>query len=525
MADGKSKYIHDLTANEYVMSCDGTPARVISIRRDMQKTYSLIQRTKHRNITTALIDNNRCFSSVHGRMELNCSLTHPVNLTLFTKPVIERSFKHNHVMVRWIEVNEIVTPDGRSIRIPKYHNKTFTLTEEGQNDALNFKTTALRNATFIVHYTLQVRDLCHLDAQTRSRSKLCVKPILTGNGTLSHFLTGQYHLNTTAVQTMAWLIGLWIGDGTTVRPEISVDSLDTHLMDDLIELCKVWNIYPSYNDGPIPLRAKHVKLYYGKKPSNRKYYHNCKTNNPFWKAILDLNFKNEEDGCKQIPDFLWNDDIIIREKFLAGLIDADGYVSKNISQSGNLQVNIQTIYHSVMKGIVDIARSLGISATVTTKPERMEIIKGKEVHCQLTYDCALIGKTPLQNILFYCHSGHKIRNRPQTVERDPVYFAFDDSIRGLNHVYFIEVENTKTILLGNKMSANTCTDNCNHEQRQANRENNQKQCLALNSAQDAMLGIKTAAIDVNHVTWFLIHERSNENSIFKTRTQTKITSL
>lgn len=277
---------------------------------------------------------------------------------------------------------------------------------------------------------------------------------------------------------MAWLIGLWIGDGTTVRPEISVDSLDTNLMNDLAELCKIWDIYPNYSDGAIPLRAKHVKLYYGKRPPNKKYYHNCKTNNPFWKAILDLKFKDEDDGSKQIPDFLWNDDIIIRETFLAGLIDADGYVGRNMSHSGNLQVNIQTIYPSVMKGIVNISRSLGINVTVTTKPERMAMIKGKVVHCKLTYDCALIGKTALQNILSYCHSGHKIRNRPKNIQRDPIYFTFDDEVRGLNHVYFIELENAKSLLLANKMSISTCNNNCSHEQKPYNREKNHKQCHA-----------------------------------------------
>ncbi|SMN21347.1 similar to Saccharomyces cerevisiae YDL227C HO te-specific endonuclease required for gene conversion at the MAT locus (homothallic switching) through the generation of a ds DNA break [Maudiozyma saulgeensis] len=478
MADGSIEDIHNIMEGSMVMCDDGAATRVTSIFRDIQTTYVLSQRTKHRKIETNATSLRPSCTKVDGILEVRCSLGHTINLTLFTKPTFEKSFKFNQVLVRWVKLVDIVTSDNRIINIPKYHNKKFPLDDVGILEAHTYLENILVQNNKPLSFDIEVRDLDYLDAQTRSRSKLCFKPVLSGNGRLSEFLTGQRHLNTLSVQNMAWLLGLWIGDGTTVRPEISVDSLDVSLMDALIELCEPWGIYPGYTDSVIPLRAKHVKLYYGKKPANRKYYQNCKTNNPFWKAVTNLDFKNREDGSKEIPQFLCGDDIEIREAFLAGLIDADGYVAKELSQSGKYQVNIQTIYPSVMKGIVNIARSLGINATVTTKPERIAIIKGKEVHCKLTYDCGITGNTALQNILSYCRSGHKIRPKPALVDRGPTHFTFNDNKRGLNHVYSLKLENSKKILLGNKMSLNTCKSNCMSEQKKLSKTKNLKQCLA-----------------------------------------------
>ncbi|CAB4255947.1 similar to Saccharomyces cerevisiae YDL227C HO Site-specific endonuclease required for gene conversion at the MAT locus (homothallic switching) through the generation of a ds DNA break [Maudiozyma barnettii] len=478
MADGNLEDIHNLRENDIVMSDNGTTARVISISRDIQTTYLLSQRTKHRKTENNMTFDRSYRENIDGVLDLKCSLGHTLNLTLSTKPTLEKSFKLNQILVRWIQLEDIVTANGRIINIPKFHNKKFPLNDIGTLEAQTYLNSILVQNSKPLVYDLEVRDLDYLDAQSRSRSKLCVKPVLTGNGRLSEFLTGQRHLNTLSVQNMAWLIGLWIGDGTTVRPEISVDSLDTSLMEALIELTKPWGIYPSYTDSVIPLRAKHVKLYYGKKPANKKYYQNCKTNNPFWKVVTELDFKNREDGSKEIPPFLYCDDIEIREAFLAGLIDADGYVSKEVSQSGKYQVNIQTIYPSVMKGIINIARSLSINTTITSKPERIAIIKGKEVHCKLTYDCGMTGTTALQNVLSYCHSGHKIRPKPANIDRGPTYFTFDHNKRGLNHVYSIKLENSKKIVLGNKMSLNNCNINCMSEQKKLSKTKNSKQCLA-----------------------------------------------
>lgn len=478
MADGHIKDIHNVSINSFVMCEDGTVSKVIDISRDMQTTYQLTQRTKHRVFESVSDNDDPRRKIIYERLEMKCSLGHVLHLRMTANPVLENSFKKNNILVRWKILEDIATTDGRIIRIPKHHHKGFPLTPEGKYEALLFAKNVKRDIGEYLVYDIEVRDLDYLDGQTRSISKLCCYPISGGNGTLSHFLTGQRHLNTPAVLNMAWLLGLWLGDGTTLRPEISVDHLDNQLMESLTDLCRPWGLRPDYTDAAIPLRAKHVKLYYGEKPKGKKYWRNCKTDNPFWNTVLELKFKNDIDGTKQIPQFMWSEDIEVREAFLAGLIDSDGYVSKTVDKSGKNKVSIQTIYPSIMSGIVQISRSLGITATVTTKPERTSIVKGKTVQCKFTFDCGITANTSLQNVLSYCQSGHKKRDMPLTVRREPVYFSFTDEKRGLNHVYSLKLENSKRILLANKISVHGCSDNCMKEQPKLSQTKNLKRCIA-----------------------------------------------
>ncbi|ONH69838.1 V-type proton ATPase catalytic subunit A [Cyberlindnera fabianii] len=92
--------------------------------------------------------------------------------------------------------------------------------------------------------------------------------------------------------------------------------------------------------------------------------------------------RNNADGSyeKSVPLSLATDDIEVREHFIAGLIDSDGSVkhvtnenviledelaSGNISCATHAVVN--TIYDGVAQGLVKVARSLGIAASINTK--------------------------------------------------------------------------------------------------------------------------------------------------------------
>ncbi|EDO17985.1 hypothetical protein Kpol_1054p32 [Vanderwaltozyma polyspora DSM 70294] len=478
MADGTSKDISEIIPNDFIMCEDGSAAKVTEVSQDNQTTYQIVHNTKHRANEGDAARKDPLRKEIYQRLELNCTVAHELSLRTPATVNLENSFRTNHYKVRWRNLEETLTVDGRMICIPKNHHKDFPMTPEGELSARAFMAEMEAENGEYFEFNLQVRDLDLLSPQIRVTSFLHFNPIIKGNGILSEFLTGEKHLITTGVLQMAWLLGLWIGDGTTKEPEITVDSHDTELMKGLHECGKTWGLYPTYKDEKIPLRAKHVRLYYGKEaPENRKYRH-FRKHNPFWNAVTCLKFKRDGDGAKQIPTFMWSEDVEVREAFMAGLIDADGYVVKRKEGPDSFKVAIQTIYPSIMNGVINISRSLGINATVTTRSAKPSIIAGRKVNCQFTFDCNIAGRAPLQSILSYCTSGHKRRDRPVLIAREPSYFGFLEEKRDKHEVYGIKINSHKSILLENKMAVPVCGSHCEKEQPKLTTTKNLKHCIA-----------------------------------------------
>ncbi|QLG74230.1 hypothetical protein HG535_0G01140 [Zygotorulaspora mrakii] len=478
MANGQSMNISEIKRGVSVLCSDGSITTVEHISKDVQTTYQILQKTKHRANEGEAGKVDPLRKTVYHRLGFRCTLAHELGLRTASKPILENSFKRNTYKVKWKNLEEMLTFDGRIICIPKTHHKDFSMSFEGRLQATRFMEEKEKEYGVFLEFKIQVRDLDLLEAQIRSNSFLRFNPVLTGNGVLSEYLTGQKHLISPSVLSMAWLLGLWLGDGTTKEPEISVDSLDTGLMEGLIERCRMWGIYPSYKDEQVPLRAKHVKLYFGSEAGENRRTRHLRKNNPFWNTVLNLKFKREMDGEKQVPVFMWSEDLKVREAFLAGLIDSDGYVIKRKEGPDAYKVAVQTIYPSIMNAIVHISRSLGIAVTITTRSARSEMIEGRKVNCHFTYDCTIAGRTPLQNVLSNCRSGHKMRSRPQSVSRDPIYFGFTEEKRGQNTVYSLRTDSGKPILLDNKLAVHACGDHCIEEQAKFTTTKCLKYCIA-----------------------------------------------
>ncbi|CCH58878.1 hypothetical protein TBLA_0B00330 [Henningerozyma blattae CBS 6284] len=478
MADGSAKAISQVERNSFVKCEDGSISRVVSIKQDKQQIFKISQKTKHRADTgePGRVDPKR--KNIYELMSFDCTAGHELVLRTSSKPNLEQSYKNKRYRIRWTSLEDAITPDGRAIQIPKHHHKYFQMTPEGKLDALMFLNEKIQNDAKPIDFRLQVRDLDLLTAQIRVSTFSKFSPILGGNGVLSKFLTGKRHLITSSVINMAWLLGLWMGDGTTKEPEITVDTVDKELIKALIKKGEQWGIYPEYVPEPEEKRARHLRLYYGNKVEEPKKTRNLRKHNPFWVVVTALNFKREGDGQKQIPQFMWDEDIEVREAFLAGLIDSDGYVKKQFESKGIYKAAIQTIYPSIMEGISNISRSLGISVTITTRSERKEKIGGKNCHCKFTFDCNITGGTALQNVLAYCRSGHKRRVSPDKIIREPIYFGFSDEQVGEDSAYGIEIESKKSILLENKFVVSSCGSHCEHDQPKLTNRKNLKHCIA-----------------------------------------------
>ncbi|CDK29557.1 unnamed protein product [Kuraishia capsulata CBS 1993] len=152
--------------------------------------------------------------------------------------------------------------------------------------------------------------------------------------------------------------------------------------------------------------------------------------NVFWDVVKSFGVRkvSEHDNgdsvevhySKHVPTHLSNDDISVREHFIAGLIDSDGYVK---TDNDSYSATVTTIYSGVSEGLVRLARSLGIRVSVTV--EKAHIDKSGVNH-RLNYRVFLSGPA-LLGVLRNCSLDRKRAEFKEfTREAVPFYFTLEE---------------------------------------------------------------------------------------------------
>lgn len=147
-----------------------------------------------------------------------------------------------------------------------------------------------------------------------------------------------------------YLLGLWLGDGTCSKPEITTRKKD--LIEYIYNSALNLNLNIStYKEDTYSLVRKRIN-----KPKDKR----CKTcfdsSKSFTEYLKELNVLNN----KHIPDIYKINSRENRLKILAGLIDTDGHINNNCYE-------IVSAYKTLAKDIVFIARSLGFAANISIK--------------------------------------------------------------------------------------------------------------------------------------------------------------
>lgn len=150
-----------------------------------------------------------------------------------------------------------------------------------------------------------------------------------------------------------YILGLWLGDGTTGQPEF--ESMDSEIVDYL---------YDYANQHDLKVKARYSRnsksnTYYLSSVNNKKAGNNNK--NPLIEQLRDLGIYNQKD----IPDAYIYTSKENRLKLLAGLIDTDGsvYKPKN-NRKGYIEFTQCASRKNIIDKFVFIARSLGFKVSV-----------------------------------------------------------------------------------------------------------------------------------------------------------------
>jgi len=149
-----------------------------------------------------------------------------------------------------------------------------------------------------------------------------------------------------------YILGMWLGDGN--RDGKGFTSADTELVDS-------WREWASENNSDIVLHTTKDRddIYFGIRSSDNRTYPRSEPA-PFKKLLAKYDLVKN----KHIPNEYIVNDEKTRLELLAGLIDTDGHVS---FEGSNITIAQSTEHRPILNGALQIARSVGLQATITSK--------------------------------------------------------------------------------------------------------------------------------------------------------------
>ncbi|ODV60287.1 H(+)-transporting V1 sector ATPase subunit A ASCRUDRAFT_70823 [Ascoidea rubescens DSM 1968] len=383
MADGFDKRVEDINIGDQVLGKDGKPRDVIALPRGTETMYKITQSNKDKNENTYGLTSFTCNSN--HRLVLQTSQITTVSESTVSYFALEKEYK-----------------DGRLIDLVKENIKSF----ENPQQANDFATSIDSHP---IEWTIEACDFSILNSNVRNATQQLIAPILLENNILQS-LVEKYDFDQSFTQSIAYLLGLWIGNGHPSKPSISVNPDNLQLINHVISLANSLGL-------SITIEKSSLECYitFYKKNSSMN-------TNVFWNIVKDLGLKHN----KSIPLFFRSESINVREQILAGLIDSNGTFSKSYT-------TISTTDSYLRDSLVSVSRSLGLSTSVNTKKANTYIIK-------------LLSSEVLNSVLSKsCLAQSKI-SASKNIVRKPV--AFDFTIQELEQAPYYGL---------------TLSDDCDHQ--------------------------------------------------------------
>lgn len=296
MYDGTIKMVQDIVVGDLLMGPDSKPRNVLSLGRGKDIMYDVVP-NKGEVYT---------FNSEHI-LSLKCT---NIGVTYF----------NNNNSKKWC-ANWL---DNKSLKIKSlyFHNK-----ESAENYLKNFD---------------EGSKICNVSIKDYIKLSKNVKHVLKLYRTAVDFPNKDVPFD-------PYIIGLWIGDGSSSSNEITTQ--DSSVIIYLKQKLPEYNMHLDY-----PNKGTEYLYRIAECDKNKENIGLFKKFNRFTQILRDLNLLNN----KHIPDLYKINSREIRLKLLAGLLDSDGHFNNGCYEF--TQKNETT-----MDGVVYLARSLGFSCYKSIK--------------------------------------------------------------------------------------------------------------------------------------------------------------
>ncbi|QLL31038.1 hypothetical protein HG536_0A08540 [Torulaspora globosa] len=425
LANWKTVPIENIKVGDEVLTSNGGAAKVEAVLKGDHDLVTVQQKTNHR---AHLYDPS--MREPYGIMEITCSKRQ--QLVLKTKQRIMITRDNRSEGFRRVYVSQLAdhqTTDGRMIKIIKETSRRFPPTTKKSEIIDSVKPMVLQSEGRWIRWQCEAGDLVeYVNKERRAATRMLLQPISIEIPVLGPWLQQCFEREITAQQleAMAWLLGFWIGDGARRGALFALNIVDEDVNNRLEENAKVWGMTLRTEDGNLErgngLEASgYLHTYNG---AQRLW----NVNNPLVKVLEGLEFRLEfyENGKrnyrKSVPLFMRTEQIVVREAFLAGLIDSDGHCR---IQDGCIRVQIKTVYPPIRDGIYFIARSLGLTVSTSFRGAHFDERSGLNESDK--WEFQLYGGTnheTLRSILNRCSCERK-RNPKIQYRRDRDFEEFD----------------------------------------------------------------------------------------------------
>lgn len=207
------------------------------------------------------------------------------------------------------------------------------------------------------------KSLFQLNKEIRIATNLLESPINVEIPVLKPWMDKLFaeDVSEEKLYSMAWLLGFWIGDGHRRGALFALHAGDKDV-NGYLSLCgeRLGTKLDIRRRGDTFKADGALMMPDGSRDKN----------NPFTNALKELGFYKygRKGDPKKVPEFLRSETRPVREHFMAGIIDSDGYTVKD---EGVYKVAIKTVYEPIRDGILFVARSLGLNITVSFEPAKV----------------------------------------------------------------------------------------------------------------------------------------------------------
>ncbi|KAJ1758146.1 H(+)-transporting V1 sector ATPase subunit A, partial [Coemansia sp. RSA 1824] len=317
-------------------------------------------------------------------------------------------------------------------------------------------------STEAFEWTIQAHDVSLLDPHVRKATQQLFNPVHYEVPHLAPTLKENGFDGTFAGQ-MAYLLGLWVGNGEYRQGAFAIDSCDYAIKEQIHQYSTLFglevDITECINESCTGHGDKTILLRPSTALNGAGECGPLNTGNIFWDIVNTAGMCGpDEKNAKAIPEFFVHESIVVREHFLAGLIDSDGQVKHNEPSA-----MITTIDKGVCDGIARVARSLGVHASISI--EQAQIVDNNISH-KIVYAINLSSRKNhgvLESILSRCSLEHNKFPIPTQVERQaqPVYFDIQELPAAQYHGITLADDTDHQFLLGNTMLVHNCGERGN----------------------------------------------------------------
>eukprot|EP01080_Neovahlkampfia_damariscottae_P008211 gene8211-36_t len=448
MADGSEKNIEDIKLNDEVLGPDSKPRKVINLTNGTDIMYRITQKSNSKKDT------------VYGQTEFICNSRHllVVETPRFVSIVKQVKEVRTGILKEYVEyykLSEINVDTNRKIKMVKLVVASFSHKKWGEKkakeQAIKFRENIIKenDGEKIFKWLIEARDVDHIHPKVRNATYQIHAPILIENDNFrkkcNELDEKNLFSNDENISKMAWLFGLWIGDGSSIDSRIAVNIKDKDEIKRIqdysndLGLCSSKEPYQTPLQiekksltGTIDIHSSKIRMNNNGDESKIKHK---KLFNTFWNLIEAYGLGNET--TKFVPNDFHLEEIFVREWFLAGLIDSDGCVHQD-------KVYITTIYEKVSDGVVKISKSLGIRASVSYREAYIDKWK---VNHKKAYNVTLSMSSALQNILSKCSITGEYANDGGSKRK---YISPPEKVEYLNQPFYFNCEKIQQSVNENK---------------------------------------------------------------------------